>query len=226
MKRIKSLDTIKAIAAWMVIFLHFSSNQTGIINAYFRIAVALFFMISGYFLYKNDKVAVKKSCTKNCKKLIVILFLVNGLLILKSLIRHNSISDLIETLSSWEFLLFNFKFAAYMWFVRALIYIYAIVWIIKSFFSRYADQLLLVMLVVFVFLNLILCKYSLVLFNMSLPVDIYEIPSKLFGCGYVFFVGGYLIKKYESYIMGFFSKMRSIFFLFFAGGGTHWNISY
>ncbi|MCD7812405.1 MAG: acyltransferase [Ruminococcus sp.] len=53
--RYSSFDSFKVIAALMVVFLHFPFNGTigGIIGALSRIGVPFFFMVSGFFSYKE-----------------------------------------------------------------------------------------------------------------------------------------------------------------------------
>ncbi len=63
MDRKNSLDILKCIASFMVVYLHYGFNNIigNYINMICQIAVPIFFIISGYFLYNKNKSSIVNS---------------------------------------------------------------------------------------------------------------------------------------------------------------------
>ena len=72
MKRYNSIDLLKFLCSFMVIYIHANiKNQFGsYLYSFCRIAVPIFFMISGYFLYNSDS----KTWSKIKKNLNLLIF--------------------------------------------------------------------------------------------------------------------------------------------------------
>lgn len=134
-KRNQTLDVIKLIAAFLVVFIHvpFYGTFGKVVNLYTRIAVPVFFMTSGYFCYENTEAVIWKKIRKIAGILVfaallytvcnlVLGFLADGL---------KGIKSCLLVYGSWErwmgLLLLNQPFAATrLWFLYALIYVYAL----------------------------------------------------------------------------------------------------
>lgn len=213
--RIVSLDSFKAICAFMVIFLHYGVRNAEIVNMYFRIAVPFFFAVAGYFLYADSKNVIVQRCRKHIKKLTGLNLIVCMALIIKSvgtsLIKGYDIN--VWYLSDWRFLLFNFSFASYLWFVRALIYVYIVVlFAMHSQRDKTAiENMLEKIAVAAVLLSLTLCKYSAAL-GLNISPDVYEIPCKFVGNAFGSFFIGYGIARRRKCIDNVSSKSL-LFFL-------------
>lgn len=197
--RVKSLDAFKAIAAYIVILLHYGV-LSGYALAVGRIAVPFFFLVSGYFLKSEDEKVVRSRCYKNIKKLVIMVVVVNAFTIIKTMVRlylnGQTFGELFQKLWSVEFIFFNFKFSSYLWFVRALIIMYAVYAIINHIKSQRRDIIICVCACVFGLLNLVFCKYQVMLFGHELfDSAVYEIPSKFLGTAFVLFSAGWLIKS-------------------------------
>lgn len=197
--RIKSLDAFKAIAAYIVILLHYGV-LSGFSLAVGRIAVPFFFLVSGYFLWDDEQNVVRHRCYKNIIKLIFIIVFVNLFTIGKSMIKlyvhHQSFDELLQKIFSFKFLFFNFNISSYLWFVRALLIMYVFFVLISHSNRIKCDSLLLTCCVLIAGLNLLLCKYQLVIFRHEMfDESLYEIPSKFLGNAFVSFSVGWLIKS-------------------------------
>ena len=221
-KRILSLDSFKAISAFMIIFLHYGVAGAGIINAYFRIAVLFFFMVSGYFLYSVENGVIIKKGIKALRKITKIYLIVLGALIVKSaamnLVKGNS-NKLINALTSKEFIFFNFNFASYLWFLRALIYVYIVIlsmfWIIRD--KKFAERIIFVISTLLIIASVIFCKYAQV-FGINISPDAYEIPCKFLSVAFGGFGIGFFVGKYQEYINDK-VKVSAAYFLVTWGGG-------
>ena len=80
----------------------------------------------------------------------------------------------------------------HLWFLRALVYVYFIYAILIKI--KKVDYVLYILPIIYV-IDLIVCKYSLVIFNDSLPIYVYEPITKFFGTGFLSFSLGFFIKN-------------------------------
>lgn len=197
MKRIYSIDTIKCIAAFLVVFLHapIKCNITEYILVIARIAVPIFFLISGY-LYEN-KINNKDKSIASIKKLAKLL-LISYLIYIPFecfmyLYDEKSLNVFWSDLFSVSSIIFNLKIASHLWYIRALIYLEIFYLFVKDK-NRKLDYIIFPCIIYLV--CLIFSKYSIVLFGKCMPVEIYEPVTKFFGTAYVFFTIGIFIKKY------------------------------
>lgn len=198
MNRKTSLDILKFFAAYLVVFIHadFKNSVSDILLAICRIAVPIFFMISGYFLYTKDKEKTLTSIKKTLKLLIFSDLLYLLFEICKSLLVEQSINEIFKGILSVNFVIFNIgSIASHMWYVRAIIYIYVIYIFIKKIRK---DQFLLPLISTIFVLDVFLFKYHFILFDKIIPINIYEPLTKFIGTGFVSVTIGYLIKKNET----------------------------
>lgn len=144
------LNFWKGIACFGVVFFHIRFplyTLDGIVQSMFRFAIPLFFMISGYFCYGEDREYVEKKLPAKAKRIFWInlggcfLYFIIQLSIALFGNSHGSIEDLIgrlhmmfnkEAMVNW--LVFNEDpFIHIMWFTSALLYCYILFWIINHF---------------------------------------------------------------------------------------------
>lgn len=138
-----SLDVLKCLAAFLVVDIHagFLGKPGSYITAIARIAVPLFFMISGYFY----PIIVSKKRTKAYVRKLISLTLITSLFFLAIIIARSLIkgtfleqmSDLfsIESILKWG-LLNNCPFAGHLWYFYAILYVLAILSISNYFHLR------------------------------------------------------------------------------------------
>lgn len=178
-------------------------------------------MVSGFFLYSENDDEIRKRCTRRIKRLLILTVAVNGYAICKNVAivtwKGMDLSETISGLASVNFWVFNFEFASYMWFVRALLYIYLFVRFEFVIWNRKRiERCMLPVCVILIVLNLILCKYSTVL-GIAVLVDIYQIPSKLLGTAFPdFFIGYYIGRAYACGIIQK-EKQKYYFTILFVG---------
>ena len=133
--RNRCLDLIKFISAFMVVFIHikFRGEFGDIVTALARFAVPLFFMVSGFFTYKISAKKIRNRMLKLFLLYLIASVIYHSWAILAA-IKDLGINGLFLYIKSAFtlynlvcFLLFNMPFSSsHLWFLLALIYIYAI----------------------------------------------------------------------------------------------------
>lgn len=174
MHRNHGLDLLKTISAFMVICIHvpFPGIVGTIITPLTRIAVPLFFMITGYY-YSSTK--ERNHVNKQLHKVIQLFVGANLLYLLWDLIKayvSNSsviieIRRMFSLKSMLKFILLNESpFSGHLWYLSAILYILLIVLL----FEKKWDRENLYPLVPFLLLaDLVFGKYSLLLFGRTIP---------------------------------------------------------
>lgn len=174
MQRNHGLDLAKTICSFMIICIHapFPGLVGDIITPLTRIAVPLFFMITGYY-YSYTK---ERNREKNQLKKIFRLFVGSNLLyfIWSLLIALVSGKSVITTLSNefnmksiLKFVLLNDSpFSGHLWYLSAILYVLLIIY----FFEKKWNRQKLYPIVPFLLIaDLVFGKYSLLLFGQSIP---------------------------------------------------------
>lgn len=148
------LNIFEAIAAYLVVFIHFPFPGIigDIVTAIARISVPFFFSISGYFFYKGDNTLEIKSIPRKIKNLIKLLIISEmvyflfylslqikntglNLTSVKSLIESEFINYYLPNLPS-RLLVLTPVFNGTAWFISSLIAVY----ILMYFFSKFSIQ--------------------------------------------------------------------------------------
>ena len=198
-----SLDVLKFIASYFVIFIHFTfSGLTGnIVDALSRFAVPVFFMVSGYFAYNNST----ERLISKMKKIIKIYFF--GAAIYFCFYSILTLCDSGIKATIWYAIsyfnpVFIFKFIAFnlpktsehLWFLGALIYVYGLQYFIVRW--KVKDSIYLCSGVVLLIIHLLL-GVGLSAFGIVIPIC--AVRNFLF-MGYPFFCIGMLIRKNEDLV--------------------------
>ena len=173
--RADNIDILKAICAFLIVCIHIPFPGT--IGAYFtaltRIAVPIFFMITGYF-YKDTIAAGKE---KRQIRKILRLFLISNLVYLvwnctlyAIRIREGVIgylSDIFSLKSLLKFMLLNDSpFSGHLWYLGAILYVLVIIYCLDKIHCRKCLYWIAPFLLA---VDLILGKYSMVLFHREFP---------------------------------------------------------
>ena len=198
-----SLDVLKLIASYVVVFIHFKfSGLTGdLVDALARFSVPVFFMVSGYFAYSNsaEKIIAKM---KNIIKIYLwgasIYFCFYGILTLcdsgiKAAIWYGI--SYFNPVFIFKFIVFNLpKSSEHLWFLAALIYVYGLQYFVVKW--KVKDGVYLRAGVALIIIHLLL-GVGLSAFGIVIPI--YIIRNFLF-MGYPFYCIGMLIRKNEDLI--------------------------
>lgn len=174
MTRNYGLDLLKTICAFLVICIHapFPDLAGDILTPIARIAVPLFFMITGYY-YSHTKERQKEK--KQIIKIFKLFASANILYIfwsfVKAFISGESvtafISNTFSVKSILQFMLFNESpFSGHLWYLGAILYVLVIIFLFEKKWSR---QKLYPLIPVLLLMDLALGKYSLLLFGQSVP---------------------------------------------------------
>lgn len=206
-QRITSFDTFRAVAAFIIVFLHYPllNRFTDEAQVLVRIAVPYFFMVSGYFHYSTKELKAEK-IFKELKKIIGLTIIVNIVyLILRLSVKtyyciqngqdlHRLWSRIFSQLARPRYIWFNFGLAGHLWYLRAMIFVVIVFAIMKKFklekFVKYSIPLIIIA-------DLCLCKYSKALYGWHYPRRILEPLEKFIGVGYSYFFMGYFYRQFE-----------------------------
>lgn len=169
--RNRSLDAVKAIAAFLVVCIHVSfPGQTGqIIKVLARCAVPFFFMVSGYFCYYKNENAAAKIPYKIMHILrlfgISILFYFIWEIFMKSFSGEDVavwIKGLADIDHLKEFILYNntSPVRAHLWFLPALIYCYVVDFCIEKWKFRKAAYCCIPVLLAMLLWRAEFCRFA------------------------------------------------------------------
>lgn len=195
--RTESVDVLKAISAFLIVCIH--APFSGEISAYFivfaRVAVPIFFMITGYFY--SDTVVRHKEKHQIMK--IFCLFVEANILffiwnIVLNILKRDSLVTYIQLISTGKsilkFLVLNESpLAGHLWYLGAILYVLMIALIVDKFNCRkvlyYLTPLLLVA-------DLVFGKYSLLILHREFP---YILVRNFLCVGIPYFVIGNLVRE-------------------------------
>ncbi len=201
-----SIDALKAVCAFLVICIHapFPTTLGEYITAISRIAVPVFFIISGFY-YRYDK-------SKHQIRKILMLFCFSNILyfsyyLLISVLRGNLFSYLEDTFcfsNLLNFVFFNDSlFQSHLWYLGAILYTLLFVSVLIYFKDRFGfntiiQRVLYCFIPVLLICDLLFGKYSLLILQVSIP-HIW-VRNWLF-VGLPYFSIGMLIRKNEEWII-------------------------
>ncbi len=173
--RFAGFDILKAVSAFLVVIIHSHLPQEiyCIIEPITRIAVPIFFMISGYFYIDTWN---KSRTSQQIQKLFK-LFVSSNLLyacwsllwsyVYDAIYISNGLKEYIQSLlnvSTWIKFIFlnNSPFGIHLWYIGALLYVLIIAFFIKKF---NADKLMYIVVPLLIIFNVLAGKYSVSLFQ-------------------------------------------------------------
>jgi len=197
--RNNGLDVLKFLCAFFVICIHATFSWREYIEPLTRVAVPVFFIISGYF-YPRDSARQKKQIIKILKILMFscLFYVVWG--IVKTLLEHGSVKALLQ---SWftvknllRFGLFNsVPFIGHLWYLSALLYVHLVFYVVGEKGIRYIFLLCPALLIGLIILG----SYSPLIFGKKIaPIfsrNFFFTGLPFFACGYKAQKEAYRLKK-------------------------------
>lgn len=193
---ISSLFVLKAIAAFCVVVIHYPLAFRYELYPLIYTAVPLFFVITGYFLYKENRTAVISSCKKQLSKIVRITLIASLVYyIYKIIISYLSGGGFVPPFYSiydviiW--LVFGFNFSGPLWYMTALCWSLLIIMIL---YKLGWQKLLYLTPLSFILYNIIL---AYPLRDISLP---WYFETNFISSGLPWISVGIFIKKNEQRI--------------------------
>lgn len=149
MKRNLNLDIAKGIACIGVVILHspFPGIIGSLISYLFKFTVPLFFMISGYFLYKSpmkseEKIKVLKTKIMKTLKLLIVAELLY--FIFNMILVFLGFEEFSDFALSWYDIIINIFTGTYfngtLWFIYALLYSYILILLLEKLKINYSNK--------------------------------------------------------------------------------------
>ena len=195
--RADNIDILKTICAFLIVCIH--APFPGEFGAYFttltRVAVPIFFMITGYFY--GDTVARHKK-GRQIKKILYMVVEANILYFVWNIaievLRRNSIISYVQSIFSiknlLKFLLLNDSpLAWHLWYLSAVFYVLVIVLLVDKLNCRKDLYYLTPILII---VDLVFGKYSLLIFHREFP---YILVRNFLCVGIPYFCIGNLIRE-------------------------------
>ena len=198
-QRLNNLDVVKAICAFLVICIHISykENLGNIITPLCRIAVPLFFMITGYFYHKTSKKPLKQ-----IKKVIILTILANLLYFILGIIINGS-ADVPNKEEIIDSLIYNSSpFSFQLWYLNALLYVLIIVYFADKIHIR---KYLYFLIPILIGTNIIFGEYSIAILDKDLD-PIYMRNFLFTGLPYFFFF--FLLYQHKDKLIKIFTSKR------------------
>ena len=195
--RADNIDILKAICSFLIVCIHVPFP--GRVGAYFtaltRIAVPIFFMITGYFY--SDTIARHKE-NRQIKKIFFLVIEANMLFfiwnIALDILRKESVVTYVQSIFTGknilEFLALNESpLAGHLWYLGAILYVLVIVLLADKLNCR---KLFYYLTPVLLITDLVLGKYSLLIFHREFP---YILVRNFVCVGIPYFCIGNLIRE-------------------------------
>lgn len=217
------LNFIKAIACFGILYMHtnYGGMHSSIICCLVRFAVPIFFMISGYYCFNQDRDVMNGKMPKKVIHILKLAVFVWVLYFIWSAIFSKIITgevidvikyskDLFTLKHLWRFLLLNQTATqGIMWFVFALLYCYLLFWLVNKFNLYKLAYVISAVLIVahIVVRGLILYSHPEITANPELEQENVEFFRNFLMMGFPFFMVGNFIHRYEDVIKPKFSNI-------------------
>jgi peptidoglycan/LPS O-acetylase OafA/YrhL len=211
-KRNKTIDLFRLVCAVLVVFIHFGRSigisrggATGVITnciyALAVLAVPLFFMISGYFLYNKNPTKIRQNAKKSVIKLLKIFVIWQVAYFVFTGVLNGDFVEQVSSLSIynfWNLLFFNQPLldGLVLWFVLALLYSAGLFYLMSSI-KRF-DILFMVGAFGYA-LGLIFVQYSSFFHLVPIDADLFQLSW--FMQGLLFVSVGFYIAKYQDKLL-------------------------
>lgn len=162
-KTLPAVNTLKLFMALMVVGIHLPFYGKSYVFDFLRIAVPIFFMISGYFLPNNKGQLSSKKILKAAKKIIMLIVVYNLVYLGWKFIRKGSIS-----FSPLVAIVDGGGICEPLWYLTAYVWALACIYL---FVKLKLDKLLFLLIPIGLAINLLMGTYSSLLFDVQ-PVFI------------------------------------------------------
>ena len=209
------IDSLRLIASFMVICIHIPDYPfSQWMNSICAAAVPLFFMISGYYLLREN--VCRQQITKHIKKIAVCWIASNILYLLWKLLlvlnAHQNVSDFfaekLSVSSLAKFVILNESpFGYHLWYLGAMLYCLILSKFFISLKSQKVRKIIYWTIPVLLICDLCIGEYSILLFHTTIH-NIW-VRNFLFA-GVPYFLLGNLLYRYRNRLVAFFKNWMLI----------------
>lgn len=220
-KQNNTLNLLKGLACFAIVWMH--TNSGGVINSAIvcmaRFGIPIFFMVSGYFTYKEYKADYTKVLVKKIIHILKLIIIATFIYIIwawivSPIVKTGQIPNIFNSAKSsvQGFNLFNIfvlninPFCGILWFLNSLLYCY-LLWLL---ISKIKDKRI-VYIVAIIILFIGIFTRAFIQYNHTIPeeVNINYFRNWLF-MGLPFFTIGYCIHDYQERIVKIFKPKYMI----------------
>lgn len=192
---ISSLYVLKALCAFIVVMIH--SHPIGevidrsLMSPFVFVAVPIFYMITGYFLFSDTAQKVADKALQSAKKVLTALILLNIAYLIPLLLNGkmplNSLKEVVE------FLRYGMSIEGVLWYMTGLLYSLIVIYLV----CRFGGYRYLIWGVLLVPIGILLTRYAFV-FGASKALFSEFI---FYGVALPYILLGFCIKRYESKLL-------------------------
>lgn len=211
------LQILKLICAFFVVQIHFSSFARILLSPIIRIAVPIFFMITGYFLIDKDGLIQSNKIRTAVFKLIKLYIFVTIIYLLYQFlcIRDWSFFQKFTHLSFWVHYLFLGTMPGFhLWYIVSLVESLIIIYFGNKL---KLNKFICVVIPLCLLLNFVFGQYNFIFAKYGIPNNLI-LSRNTITCGVPFILIGILIRRYEYKL----PSIRAIcLFMFFAIVGLY-----
>lgn len=206
-KGISSLYVLKALCAFFVVVIHFSSRYGYYLYPIIRTAVPCFFMISGYFLYSDNRENMMSKLIKAFRKTLTItifayLFYFIVRIVISSILKEDDMNFHITSLLGYIIAGPSIWATGHLWYLVAYLETLLVILLLVWFRSL---KLVWILIPLGLITNLLMGKYG---FLLPIPSDLmindvpkYMLARNFFTIGIPAFSIGLIIRKYNQMII-------------------------
>lgn len=219
--RVYGLDILKALRSLGVILIHFPfpGKIGSCLVALSRVAVPVFFMITGYFYIDTQNQKCELVQIKKILRLCVfsnILYVLWGLIVEWKGDYTTFFYEIKDRYSFLEIFLFNGSpISGHLWYLNAILYVLVVVYFLSRVFSKHSERILLTLTPFLLLINQIFGNYAPLLLQREYP---FVYCRNFLFTGIPYFTLGLFLRKHKEVVIKFTEK-RILFValtLFFA----------
>lgn len=196
----------------MVVILHFPFNGVlgEVVAAISRIGVPFFFMVSGFFSQKEGCTPkeLRKRSKRRITRYVILIIGINAVYLAQYVLKYvlgritlGQLSDTFSALMTPEFIIGNVGFTGFVWFIRSLLYIEIVLLLFNKPIAKFIKSRVSTFVIIAIWiLDILLMKYSNLIFGFVVPAPWAELLTKFIGTGWLYYLLGMKIKALEKEI--------------------------
>lgn len=205
-----SLYFLKALGVIFVLMIHFHGYKSQYLEPLYRCGVPIFYIISGFFLYVDNKDKQKDRIKKSMLKIVrLILFFNIVYYLLYWFTDGKSKIDNVEGIV--RLFVYGDSVSGHLWFLTSYLWTLIFFFLCKRFNVK--DKIMYIIALVYLIEGLAEGQYSFVVFGDDSSFSIQQYYLPWLNCSLTMMIVGYAVKKNEQQIVGYMRKYAKMMFV-------------